>query len=449
MSAIRDFSERRGLGWLGALFLGLTIFVMAMYYLGYAQELFRDKGRQVTAEFTTSAQLQEGDPVRVDGRNEGKVLEIRDLGGGRGAVVKLDVADEAGPIYGNASVQLRWKGLLGSSFYVEIDRGTPAGGDLGSRVIPRDQNVVQVEIDDITEIVKGDVRAGMLNLPGQMSRGLRDPSTLPGLLDAVADGSPAIDKGVGALRGRTDGDLRRLIKGTADTVAAIDAPRDELRTLVSGASATLRTTGARDAEIRSTLSDGPGVTRLVRATLARLDTTLDGADGLVADLQRSADDVGPTLAKLRPTLRSTSALLDRARPLVRTLRPTVTSLARLGTRGVPLIEALQPSIDRLDKTIFPYMSTPDPETGKPASVMIGGTAAGFGGSASQQDANGHFIRFPASMGTKSVLLPCNTALVDPTASQLLACKQFNEVIGEYLEYATPLTGSPQTTKGKK
>ncbi len=452
MNAVRSFNERHGLAWLGALFLAITIFVMAAYYLGWAQEFFRDKGREVRAEFTHAPQLKAGDPVRVDGREEGKVMKVEDTGRGQGAIVTLDIADEAGPLYGNAAAQIRWKNLLGGSFYVEVDRGTPSGGQLGG-VIPRDQNSVQVEVEDLTTVFRGDARKGLLTLPGEMSRGLADETSVAGLLDAVADGDADIEKGVGALRGEADGDLRRAIQGTAATVSALDAPRDELRALVSGAAATLRTTAARDAEIRATLADGPGVTRLVRSTLARLDTTLEGADGLVGELERSATDVAPTLRALRPTLRTTARLLDRARPLVRALRPTVSSLAELGTRGVPVIDALQPSIDRLDKEIFPYLSEIDPETGKPTSVMIGGTAAGFGGSASQQDSNGHFIRFPASVGLSSVYLPCRTAITDPTAGQILACDALDEVFTNYLQYGTPLTGNltrtPAAKKGSK
>ena len=76
------------------------------------------------AEFPAAPQLQVGDPVRVDGRKDGKVKEIEDRGDGRGAMVTFDVDEEAGPLYRDARVQLRWKQLLGGSFYLEVDRGS-------------------------------------------------------------------------------------------------------------------------------------------------------------------------------------------------------------------------------------------------------------------------------------------------------------------------------------
>lgn len=447
MTAIRQFSDRHGLAWLGALVLAVSVFVTLAFYLGWAQDLLRGEGRTVRAEFSSAPQIQPGDPVRVDGRDEGRVTSVEDRGGGRGAIVTMDVSEEAGPLYGDAGAELRWKNLLGGSFYVELDRGTPDAGDLGGRIITRDRTLVQVEVEDVTTVFRGDARTGLLTLPGEVSRGLRDPQGVADVLDAVADASPGIARTADAVVGE-DEDLRRVLTGTAATMTALDAPQDGLRRLVAGAAATLGTTAARDADLRAALGDGPGVTRLVRSTLARLDTTLAGADRLVGALQPSAKDVGPVLADLRPTLTRTAALLDDARPLVRALRPAVRSLSSLGAGGVPFLDRVQPSLDRLEREILPGLAKVDPETGKPTSVMIGGTAAGFGGSASQQDANGHFIRFPASVGLSSAYLPCRSAVTDPTAGQVLACEQLDTVLTNYLGYAAPLTAGPAKTKAK-
>jgi virulence factor Mce-like protein len=446
MTALR---ERLGLAGLGAFALVLAVAVTLFWYLGYAYDFLHADGRTVRAEFAAVPQLQIGDPVRVDGKTEGEVRKIDDLGGGRGARVTFDVRDDAGPLYRDSVVELRWKNLLGSSFYLEVDRGTPQKGDLGGQTIPRRQTRSQVELDDITAVFQGGVRRGLTTMPDQLSRALRDPADVPDLLTAAAGASPAVERALRGLRGQDpDNDLRKVITGTAATVDALDAPDDDLQRLVSGAASFLGTTGDREQELRATLDRGPALTSSVRTTLARLDTTLTGADRLVAKLDRSAADVGPTLAALRPTLGTTSTLLTRARPLVRQLRPTATSLASLGREGLPLLDAVQPSLDRLDDTILPYLSRKDPDTGKPTSTMIGGTAAGFGGSASQLDENGHFIRFPASVGTSSVYLPCRTAITDPTAGQLLACDSLQTALKTYLQYLPSLAPS-QPARSKK
>lgn len=434
-----SFRERFGLAGLGAFALVFGVAVTLFWYLGYAYDFLHKDGRTVTAEFSAVPQLQEGDPVRVDGRREGEVRKIEDIGGGRGARVTFDVADDAGPLYRDAVVQLRWRNLLGSAFYLEVDRGTPQKGSLGGATIARAQTRQQVEVDDVTSVFQGGVRKGLTTMPDELSKGLRDPDSLPGLLKAAEKASPDLEKTLRALRGQDqDTDLRRVLTGAASTVEALDAPDDDLRKLVAGAASLVGTTGNREAELRQTLDAGPAVTTGVSTTLARLDSTLAGADTLVGKLDKSAADIGPTLAALRPTLGTTSTLLAKARPLVRELRPTVTSLASLSRQGVPLMDALQPSMDRLDDKILPYFARKDPETGKPTSVMIGGTAAGFGGLSSQQDGSGHIIRFPASVGTKSVYLPCKAALTDPTANQLLACDSLQTALQNYLQYLPSL-----------
>jgi len=450
VSATKSLNERFGLAWLGALVLGVSTFVMLAYYVGWAQKLTYDAGREVKIEFASADQLEPGDPVRVDGIEEGRVTSIEDVGGGRRALVTVDVAEDAGPLYRDARAEVRWKHLLGGAFYVKIDRGTPKAGELGGNVIPRDQTQVQVEVEDLTGVFQGRAQEGLLTLIDELGVTLEDDDALAGLLETVGDAAPDLERGLRAARGlRPERDLRDLLKGTTHAMRALDAPQDGLRTLVEGAAATLSTTAGRDDDLRATLTDGPGVTALVQTTLRRLDHTLAGADGLVADLREVAPDVAPTLASLRPTLERTTKLVDRARPLVRTLRPTVTSLANLGTRGVPLLDDVQPSIDRLEKEILPYLNEPDPDTGKPTSSMIGGTAAGFGGSASQQDANGHFIRFPASVGLSSVNLPCTTSITDPYAGDLLACQSLDGWLASLLGYAPALDQLLTGAKGRK
>ncbi len=437
MSAWHRLHDRFGLAPLGLVVMTLAIAVSAFYYLGWAQKVFYDKGEELRIEFTATPQLQPGDLLKIDGRDEGRVQKIEGRPDGRGSVVTVDVQDEAGPLYRNARAEVRWKHLLGGSFYVKVDRGTPSAGPLEQRFIAQDRTIVQVEVDDVTSIFDGRARQGLVTLPGELEETLRDPQVPARLLSTVSTVAPSLERGLRAVRGEDPGrDLQRVLTGATRTMRALDAPDDGLRRLVAGAAGTLQTTAARGDDLRATLADGPTTTQLVRTTLARLNRTLAGADTLVDRLDASAKEVGPTLADLRPTLSRTSSLLGDARPLVRRLRPAVDSLAQLSGEGVSLLDAIQPSIDRLEQRILPYLNAKDPETGKPTTSMIGGTAAGFGGAAGQQDENGHFIRFPATAGTASpsVHIPCKTALIDPSVEQLLACQSLDEALGTYLQY---------------
>jgi hypothetical protein len=107
---------------------------------------------------------------------------------------------------------------------------------------------------------------------------------------------------------------------------------------------------------------------------------------------------------------------------------------------VSLIEGVKPALSKVNDTVLPYLWHNDPGTGKSTTVMIGGFASGFGGIAGQQDSNGHFIRFPASIGLTSVYVPCTSSIVDPTAPRLLACDSFSKALQTYLNYLPKING---------
>jgi hypothetical protein len=56
------------------------------------------------------------------------------------------------------------------------------------------------------------------------------------------------------------------------------------------------------------------------------------------------------------------------------------------------------------------------------------------------DSLGHYVRFAASVGPSSVYLPCNSTIIDPTASGVLACDGLNTALKNYLSYFPPAPG---------
>jgi len=420
--------------------VGASMFIAATMS-GLIRKPFEPGGRTVYADFQRAPQVQNGDQVRIDGRVEGKVDEVKDLPGG-GVRARMTVEDGAGPIFSDARAHVRIKTLLGGAFYVDLERGTSARGALGSAPIPVARTTVQVEIEDITDIIRGDAVRGLRTLPRELAAGLRDKNAPTRALDTLSHTAPDLRGGLEAIRGRQAGrDLPAVVANTEQTVRALDTPTDELRTLVAGAAATLETTSARSADLRATIRQAPAAAAGLTTTLARLRMTLDIAQGLVSKLHEPADDVAPTLAELHPAVVKTGHLVDRARPLLRELRPAVKSLASAATDGVPLVDGLRPSLKRTEDKIIPGLAKKDERTGKSTSVMIGGFAAGFGAIAGQQDQNGHLIRFPASGTSNSVHLACSSSLIDATAEALVACQTLQEALSTYMRYF-PLTKTP-------
>jgi virulence factor Mce-like protein len=427
---------------LGAAAIGFSAALIAVTFSGVYRAPFSGSSRTVAAVFDRAAQLYPGDEVRLEGRIDGHVTAIQRNPSGPGARVTMALDSGAGPLYADARARLAFKTLLGGSFYVEIDRGDRASGPLGSATIALSRTSVQVEIEDVTDIFRGAAMQGLKTLMSQTATMLADPAAPAGDLAIANRIAPAATAGLRGLRGISPGyDLPALVRSSAQAVQALDSPANQLRTLVSGAAATVDVTGARGQDIARTIAALPSVSTQLTATLGRVDGTLSIADRLIGRLTPAAPSVAPTLAKLRPALVSTNRLLVTARPLLAALPPLLTRLRTTSASGVPLIDQLRPALQQFDNTILPYLGAKDPDTGYSTTVMVGGTAAGFGGGSSGQlDGNGRFIRFPASVGASSIYLPCTSSLIGTNSTSLLKCDAFNTALQTYLSYLPKLSG---------
>jgi phospholipid/cholesterol/gamma-HCH transport system substrate-binding protein len=414
--------------------IGLMLGVMAGVI---GPQMFGGGGRQVTAVFSNAEQLIPGDEVRVQGVTVGTVTSIRLNPGAHSSTVVMTVADSAGPLYGDATATVAWKTVLGGAFRIDLTRGTPASGPLGSAAIPVSRTTDQVELDDLLRFDSGAARTGLQRLPGQLATALSEPKPPAQLLSTLAQVSPAVAAGVGAARGVVpDTDLRNLVSGAARTVQALDAPADELRGLVQGAAATVGVTAVRAADLRSALDGATPAMDQTTTTFTQLRETFRLANPLLRTLDGPAGEVAPTVAKLYPTVVGARRLLHTAVPLLHALPPALTSLASTSQRGLPLLDAIQPTLDRLQNVVLPYMNTVDPATQHTTAEMIGPTTEALGPDiAGQMDQNGHFIRFPATGGSSPLYLPCQTYFGNPAAgNKLVACESLSQALSSILQF---------------
>jgi phospholipid/cholesterol/gamma-HCH transport system substrate-binding protein len=437
-------SAERRTALLGLAALAFCAALIGLSLTGGLRALFdTESQQQVVVEFADSQTLKAGDEVRIDGVEVGQVKNVEARRGQRPSRVTVEVDEHAGGIYADARAAVRWKTLLGGGFYLAIERGSSDAGALHGAIAAR-RTADQVELDDVTSILDRDATKGLQHIPREIARGLRDPASSTDLLNEVGARAPDIAEGVDALRGTVrEDDLKQLVASAAKTVSALDRPDDALARLMSGAGATLVATGNRGADLRRALRLAPATMRTAETTFARLAPTLRQARKLLADLREPSGDVAPALRRLRPTVADAVVLVQRARPLVNRALPAARSLAIVAPRASGLLDDVRPSIDRLSKRILPALNRVQPDTQRTTATMIGGTFSNMGpGVGGQMDANGHFIRFPATLGSSPVSsLPCQTYLNNPDKQQLLGCQTLDEALRTYLSYQ-PLGPTP-------
>jgi virulence factor Mce-like protein len=415
---------------LGMIAFVVTVALIVAVVTGGVRGLFTKSGsRTLSAQFSDTRQLSKGNPVRIDGVDVGTVDQLSLDHGGRTSTVEVKLKDGAGPLYKDAKASIRFRTVLGGAFYLDLQRGTPATGDLGSgATIAASHTDSQVELDDITPLLQGQAETGFKTLPRELAKTLRDPVQPAAALRSVAGASPSLAKGLEAVRGQRPQDIDTLVASTAKTVRALDAPGDELRDVVAGAAAVVQTTANRSRELRSTIDRAPGLMQRTNVTLTDLDGTLKIANPLLRQVLKAAPDVAPTVARLRGTVVPASHLLDGAQPLLRDLRPAVRSLATASTQGLPLLNRLAPSLARLDESILPYMDKPDPGTDHSMAEMIGPAAAALSAIGSYVDNAGRMVRFPATSGNNALYLPCQTYLNNPDKAKILACDSLKDAL---------------------
>jgi phospholipid/cholesterol/gamma-HCH transport system substrate-binding protein len=413
---------------LGAAMAVLTLLFLVGVVTGVFRAALSHGGSTVVrAQFSDTRQVRKGAPVRIDGVDVGKVDTLALAPDRRTGIVtmKIDGA-KAGPLHADAHAHIRFRTLLGGAFYVDLDRGSSGVAALGSATIPVSRTDSQVELDDITTLVKGDVRRGLHTIPAQLAVALRQPAVPAAAIKALAHQSPSLAGGLQAARGsHPDSDVQTLVSATSNTVRALDAPGGQLKQVVSGAATLVQTTASRHADIERLLRTAPGVLKRTNATLDDLGQTLRIANPVLANVSRAAPAVAPTVAKLHRLVGPANTLLGDAVPLLRGLSPAVKSLATAARQGTPLLDALDPVLQKLDKTILPYSGKVDPDNGHTMAEMVGPGISGLAGIGSYLDNNGRYVRFPASAGNSSFYLPCQLFLNNPDASKLIACNSIS------------------------
>lgn len=430
----------------------LTIVGTALF-AGYTRHIpfTSEDGQIVRARVTSAANVQAGQPVRVQGVDVGKVEGVELDDGGSSALITMRIKPDSGvDVRRDARAGIWWRTLLGYNQYVEIEPGSPSAPSLGGDVIPLARTTVQTEVDEVLRTLDDDGRQAVRDVVAGLDGGLREPRVVRDVIDRAGPALTGVAGTVGPLRGtRAGSDLPRLVRGANRTFAGVAADEAALGGIVEHADTALAVTAARRADLGDAIAGAPAAMRETRATLTRLKQTLDVLDPLVADLEPGARVLRPAALSAGAALRDAVPLLERARPLLRSLQPALRGLGPVSRDTTRLISDLEPTVARANKDLIPWLHGRDDSTRLRNFEAIGPAFSTLADASSLFDTNGFSMRFQTAPAERALpAAPCLTSITNPDAKDKLDCTALTQALGVALGQRPPSGKHTVARKGR-
>jgi len=268
------------------------------------------------------------------------VIKKVELKGSR-AVITATYKAKYGRIYRNAKVELRPNTPLMDMSLDVVNRGTPDAGVLsGDEPLPAGRTRVTVNVDDVLNVLRSDVRSRLTDLLDNLGNGLQDRGAQ--LREAVVELTPLLD-----VAGRITHQIatreritRELVHNTATLMSTLAERDKDLRGMVLTAGSALSALKQGTPDLAATLDVLPSTLERLNTSFAALRGALGDTNGAVRALYPVADQVPSALTALREL--STSAA-----PAIRALQRPVKALVPFSDALRPVSGDLRQSVDAL------------------------------------------------------------------------------------------------------
>jgi ABC-type transporter Mla subunit MlaD len=266
--------------------------------------------------------------VRFYGISAGEVTGVH-LEHGH-AVLTATVADKYGPVYRDARAQVRPNTALQDMYLDIVDRGTPTAGKVSSSyAVPLSQTRSPINVADVLNTFKPDVRTQLYTMFDQLGNGLQDRGAdlrrafvlLAPFLQIAGNVSKQL-----AVRATLTKQLIHNAAGLSTVLASRSTQLHQLITAGTNSLQALSTQGG--APLRETVRLLPRFLSTARAILEAITTLNPVLSRALVSLPPVANDLPSGLSDVR-------RLAASADPAVRKLQAPVTAL-------VPLADQLQP-----------------------------------------------------------------------------------------------------------
>ena len=337
------------------------VLIVVLSYFGFTKANPFSDPFELKAAFEEAAGVQQNTPVRIAGVDVGRVTKVEPLTGGEGAAeVTMELKEDAVPIQEDASIKLRSRVFLEGNLFVDLRPGSASAEEMeDGGTIPVTRTAAPVKLGEILTVLQSDVRADLRTFLREYSRGVEGKGGR-GFNQAIRYWTPAYRNAALAndatLGEEPDRDLQRLLRGQAETAAALVADEQALRDLVTNFNTTAAAFAREDVALEAAIPALRDTLRAGRPALGSLNDALPS-------LRRFAVEALPGVRSSRPALGAAIPFITQARRLVQPselmglaaeLRRHVPDLVRLNGLNVGVLDESRTLSRCTNRVLVPF-----------------------------------------------------------------------------------------------
>lgn len=378
--------------------LTLVVLVVAAYFGFTKSNPFADP-YELSAVVRDAQNLKPGSPVRVAGVEVGKVTKVEAADADQPAAkVTMELRDDALPLHEDARLQIRPRILLEGNFFVDLEPGTSAAGELeDGGTVPITQTSASVTLPEVLSVLDSDTRTDLQTLLREYSTGLSGGGAqalnraIPSLAPAYRLSAITNDALLGQQPTR---DLQRVLRSQTRVFGTLAENPEALQDLVSDLNTTAGAIASQDSALAAAVP-------ALRDTLREGYPALGELNAALPTLRAFSIEALPGVRSAVPTLDAAIPWITQARGLVREdelkglsadLRQAVPSLVKLNQRLVPALRQLRALSSCTSSVLVPFVESPIPSieagnSGQAVREQIMRSFVGLAGESRVNDAN--------------------------------------------------------------
>ena len=395
-----------------------AVLIAACVYFAFAKQLPFTSHFVLRGDFTSSNQLEPGNPVRIAGLQIGEVSSVSP-GPHNTSIVTMSI-DEPQELRTNATLTIEPRLLFEGNFYVAVDPGTPPAPAMRSGgTVPLANTTTPVQIDQLLDVLDSPTRSSLKQLVSGFASGLgattaSAQSSAPGFADLRAAAAqltaalPNVSRVATALQGSKPGDLWKLVQSGGSFASQLAENPAALADLVTSSDRVFGALAANDASLSQ---DFAGLDRFVHVAPA----TLTALQSALPTLRSFANKLKPSLLAAPSTLSDTDSLFGQIDALfapsqlaaaVSALAPTVRSLPTLESELRTVFNLATPLSTCVSRNIVPALDVVLQDgantSGYSAWKDLLHLAASLSGASASFDGNGISLRIGTAEGAQTL-----------------------------------------------